>query len=540
MFHYGKQLEPNQREALPGQVENQAGGFSFAVDDWVRLDRFLILGTEGGSYYADARKMTQESAAAVQRCIASDGPRVVARIVEISDAGRAPKSDPALFALALAAKRGDEPTRKAAFAALPKVARIGTHLFHFAEHIKSLGGWGRGTKAAFANWYRNMPDDRLALQAIKYQQRDGWSHRDILRKSHPSPRNDRQKAIFHWMVKGWESIGLEPHPDEVLARIWAFERAKIASAKELVRLIEQYGLPHECVPNGAKSDPRVWGALLPQMGLGALVRNLGKMTSVGLIGPLSKSAKLVRERVTDVDEIKRARLHPLQLLVALKTYAQGHGEKGKLTWSPEQRVCDALDEAFYLAFRAVGPTGKRHLLALDVSGSMFGGEIAGMAGISPAVGAAAMALVTANVEQDHAMVAFTAGDLPSKWGPRTTGISSIEVSPRVRLDAVVATMRQMAGKAGGTDCALPMVWAAKNRVPVDVFCTYTDSETWAGKVHPTRALQDYRQKMGIPAKLVTIGMVANEFTIADPNDAGQLDVVGFDTSTPSLLADFAR
>jgi 60 kDa SS-A/Ro ribonucleoprotein len=35
-------------------------------------------------------------------------------------------------------------------------------------------------------------------------------------------------------------------------------------------------------------------------------------------------------------------------------------------------------------------------------------------------------------------------------------------------------------------------------------------------------------------------MVANAFSIADPNDPGQLDIVGFDTATPQLISDFAR
>jgi hypothetical protein len=44
---------------------------------------------------------------------------------------------------------------------------------------------------------------------------------------------------------------------------------------------------------------------------------------------------------------------------------------------------------------------------------------------------------------------------------------------------------------------------------------------------------------GIRAKLVVVGMALNGFTIADPDDAGMLDVVGFDTVTPNLIADFA-
>lgn len=65
-------------------------------------------------------------------------------------------------------------------------------------------------------------------------------------------------------------------------------------------------------------------------------------------------------------------------------------------------------------------------------------------------------------------------------------------------------------------------------------------KTWAGRIHPAQALRNYRQKFGIPAKLVVCGMTATEFSIADQNDAGQMDVIGFDTATPQVIADFAR
>jgi 60 kDa SS-A/Ro ribonucleoprotein len=35
-------------------------------------------------------------------------------------------------------------------------------------------------------------------------------------------------------------------------------------------------------------------------------------------------------------------------------------------------------------------------------------------------------------------------------------------------------------------------------------------------------------------------MTATNFSIADPNDASMLDVVGFDTATPNLTSDFVR
>src|SRR5678816_2765432 len=125
------------REPIPDtdQVPNSAGGYVWPVNDWVRLDRFLVLGTEGGTYYIGEKQLTIANAEAVTRCVAADGPRVVARIVEVSEAGRAPTNDPALFALALAAGQGDSATKAAAWAALPRVARTGTHLLHWLQYV---------------------------------------------------------------------------------------------------------------------------------------------------------------------------------------------------------------------------------------------------------------------------------------------------------------------------------------------------------------------------------------------------------------------
>src|SRR5438445_675509 len=111
-----------QNQPIPGsqQVPNSAGGYAFAVDDLKRLDRWLILGSEGGSYYAREQKLTVDNADAVLRCIQADGLRTVRRIVEISDSGRAPKNDPAIMALALAITFGDPATRQAVAEALPQ------------------------------------------------------------------------------------------------------------------------------------------------------------------------------------------------------------------------------------------------------------------------------------------------------------------------------------------------------------------------------------------------------------------------------------
>ena len=256
--------------------------------------------------------------------------------------------------------------------------------------------------------------------------------------------------------------------------------------------------------------------------------------------PASDAMHAVVRKLGDREALRRARIHPLAVLAALKTYAQGRGMKGQGKWTPVSQVVDALDGAFYLSFENASSTGKRVMLALDVSGSM-GMPVHGMPYISCREASAAMALVTAAVEPNHRIVAFTKGSYPSMYS-RThgsmydTGLSALSISPRQRLDDVVKSISNL--PFGGTDCALPMVEATKHRWPVDAFVVYTDSETRAGNIHPAQALRANRERMGIAAKLVVVAMNSNGFSIADPEDAGMLDVVGFDTATPDVIGDF--
>ncbi|MBI5929805.1 MAG: TROVE domain-containing protein [Chloroflexi bacterium] len=554
--------EPTPQSApLPEttQVANSAGGYSWAVDEWGRLRRFLILGSEGGSYYASERTLTLENANNVLKCIQEDGVRAVNEIVTISQEGRAPKNDPAIFALVLAVTKGDEATRQAAFNALPEVCRTGTHLFTFAELVNGMRGWGRGLRRAVGGWYKAMDNRSLAYQLVKYRQRNGWSHTDTLRLAHPMPVNDTQGAIFKWVtykpkengaIASGEAMAnplewaeaLNAPEDKALAFIWAFERVqKAADVETVVQLIEAYDLPREALPTQWLNDADVWATLLTKMPMTALIRNLGLMSRIGLLKPLSEAENVVVERLTNADLLQKARVHPIAVLIALRAYSLGYALKGKVNrrgyvateksgesgWMPTPRILDALDKAFELAFKNVEPTNKRIMLALDVSGSMSSGMVAGVPGLTPREGSAAMAMVTARSEPNYTVISFQDKIVP------------LNISARMRLTDVVNMTNGL--PFGRTDCAQPMLYAMEKKIAVDTFVVYTDNETWANpQLHPVQALNQYREKMAIPAKLVVVGMVSNGFTIADPNDAGMLDMVGFDASAPALIADFAR
>lgn len=545
--HYATRLArlvTPQAEPVPGtaQVPNSAGGYAWPVDEWTRFDRFLIFGSERGTYYIRERTLTAENAMNVRQCVEDDGPRAVRRIGEISTAGRAPSNDPALFALAMCAGFGNDATRAMALEALPEVARTATHLFHFLQYISAFRGWGRGVRRAVGRWYTAKPAPAIAYQMLKYQARDGWTHRDALRLAHPKAPTVGHDVLFRYATKGWNGVlELEGVNDlDVVQLIESIKSLTHLTPAEAASVITRMRLTREMVPTELLGSAAVWDALFERMPLTAMIRNLSVMTKVGLIAPGSDAARKAVERLSDHEALRGARVHPVAVLVALKTYAQGRGMKGSGKWTPVAQVVDALDKAFYLSFENAPTTGKRIMLALDVSGSM-GSPVFGMDYLTCREASAAMALVTAATEPNHRFVAFTKGDYPSQWSAThgkqyDTGLSALPISPRQRLDDVVRLTGSL--PFGGTDCALPMVEALKHRWPVDAFVVFTDSETWAGNIHPSQALRDYRERMGIAAKLVVVAMASNGFSIADPDDGGMLDVVGFDTATPNVLAEF--
>jgi 60 kDa SS-A/Ro ribonucleoprotein len=342
--------------------------------------------------------------------------------------------------------------------------------------------------------------------------------------------------VFRWLLAGADSLGEREVKRKVRGEdrvakygavgalpkpIEAFEQAKRASsAGEIVKLINEFDLPREAIPTQWLNEVVVWEALLERMPMTAMIRNLGKMTSLGLVAPFSDAKRQIVRKLRDETALKRARIHPLAVLVAQKIFAQGHGDKGALKWSPVSAVVDALDEAFYATFQNVEPCNKPVLLALDVSGSMAGSMIAGSC-ISAREGGAAMALITAATEPECEIIAFSApaqGGYGGMHGGGEPGITRVNLSPRMRLAEVIKRIEDI--PMGGTDCALPMVWAARNKLNVSAFITYTDSETWAGNIHPAQALRQYRDGFVGDAKAVVVGMTSNGFTLADPNDRG--------------------
>jgi 60 kDa SS-A/Ro ribonucleoprotein len=522
------------------QVLNKAGGFVWKVAPMDRLRRFLCLGCEGGTYYTDQRDLGLENATSIKELLDNGkGEDVVAELLRFSLEGRVAKQGPLLFSLAICARMGDEKTQQAAYAAFPKICRIPTHLFMFIAFCEDLSvgtGWGRAHRRAIQGWYNGKSAKDLAFTCTKYKNREGWTHTDVLRLCHAKPTSDAHNMLFKYITKGWDTVqqeaafkeGHEESMAQLRGLLGSVEALKAATTvEEALAILNRTHLAREHIPTSLLNEPAIWSCMLEAgMPLTALLRNLAKMTAIGVLAPGSVATAQVCTKLTSEGELHRARVHPFAVLLALKTYEKGQGERGKLRWDPVPEIVQALDHAYHLAFANCKPTGKRFLLALDVSGSMGWGNVNGAPSITPRIGAAAMAMTTLRTEQECHVVAFTSGLTPLPLRAEHTLSEALSITDAMPF--------------GGTDCAQPMLYALQRRLAVDVFVVYTDCETWAGSIHPKDALRQYRAATGIPAKLVVVGMTASNFTIADPWDKGMLDVAGFDANVPLLLESFAR
>lgn len=360
-----------------------------------------------------------------------------------------------------------------------------------------------------------------------------WTLRDAMRLSHPKGVDTE---VGNFILGKYEAPTSGNSELPIIEGFKAMQKA--VGWKDVVRILGQYpNLPWETIPTEYLKSPEVWVKLFTndQLNGQALVRNITRLTKIGAFNDMVFTRQ-VAKKLVDSDMIAKTRLHPVQYLLALITHTEGQlqraksgygsmwGSDRKKDWNSVPVIVEALNAGFHKSFKSLTPAYKRTLIGLDVSGSMSADALG--IDLSAAQVSAAMAMVTARTEPWYQIMGFG------------TQFRDLNISPSDSLDTVNRKVRAMT--MGGTDVAQPMIWALKNKIEVDTFIIYTDNETWAGAIQPDRALCDYRQKMGIDAKLIAVGVAATAFSVGDPNDVnGTFNVAGFDSSAPGVIADFS-
>jgi 60 kDa SS-A/Ro ribonucleoprotein len=530
-YKFFLQNNPNTPQTQPicdrqgEMIQGRSGGYMFKADIWQMLRRCLIIGTAKSTFYAGKQELTDEFVNVVKQCVYENPSRVATEIVYASD-GRAINNSAPIFALVLLSM-GEAPEAKKAFVEIfSQVIRTGSHFYEWLGYTKSLRGFGKIVRECGRNWLARSDVKALAYQLLKYQQRQGFSHRDALRLFHVKPITADHQALYNWVVKGWDELPTEI-PSTAMAQIWWYEWLK-RNPDQTHEAIAKGRLTHEMAAPVGKMDVSAWQLLFTEMPIGAMLRNLGSLTELGVLGSSSKHQLHSRKNLDRLEgvlnnreHLRKGRIHPIDILKALKTYQSG-GNLGRSqkTWEPVPRILDILEKALELSFDTLEPTGKTFMHAVDISGSMSW-SIVNSIGLTCCEIATVMALATAKAEKNYMIRGF-ANEF------RDLGITA--------KDSFSGAVKKASNQNfGGTDASVAYEWMIKHKFFADVICFWTDSESWAGSKHPSQALSQYRQKVNPHAKAAYITLAPYQITLVDPQDSNSWDLSGFDPSTPRIL-----
>lgn len=478
------------------------------------LERFMLMGSMKASYqandkFADYDAPTIEAAKSIVSVFPNE---CIAAIEDVVVNKKAPRKPPVILALAAAMSVPSIRTKAEDLA--KKYIFTGTDQFVLVKFLRDLGrGHGRSFKRQASMLYSKLDKlgndygrDQLAMNLIKYRNRAGWTHRDLLRVSHFKP-SEKNNDLFRWAAnKG-------PATHELIR---AYEAAiQVQNPADAVKLIQEVpNVPWEAFPTEIMGDRDVWENLLPNLGNTAIVRNLGRLSALGI------DLKPYEEKILEACR----NLHPVASLSAWRVYTNGRGVKGSLVWSADKRIGQVLEHGFYESFGQLKKSDAKVFFGLDISGSM-GQYASTVPGLNCREVAAAMVMVAMR-QQPYMVYGFSHTLVP------------LDIRDDWNLDQTMKYLGSM--PFGATDCSLPIRHCNQESIrDVDLFAVYTDNDT-NQRSSPSEALTQYRMLHNPNAKLATVALMGGAFSIADPNDPGQMDFIGFDPSVPSVMVSLAE
>ncbi|XP_056148952.1 60 kDa SS-A/Ro ribonucleoprotein isoform X1 [Lampris incognitus] len=475
---------------------NSAGsGCPLELSDKVKLCRFLCFCSEGDIYTArEEHRLGMESSEALLTLLQEGrGCEVVEEIKRFAQDERAVRLNACLFALAVCSQHSELKTRQAAFKALKEVCRIPIHLFSFIQYKKELkegmkcGIWGRALRKAVSNWYNEQDAMSLAVAVTKCKQREGWSHKDLLRLSHARPAYETIALISKYVTKGWKEVQVayadKENSEEIinlLSYLEVVEKVKHpCDETEVIHLIEEHRLEREQLLTDHLKSKQVWRALLKEMPLESMLRILGKMT-------------------------------------ADKILESGSSEMAT--------ICDRIQSEALLK-KNVEPVNKRFAVAVDVSSSLC--SVVPGTSVSTVIVAAAITMVISRTEMDTQVLIYSEG-----------AVFPCTITADMSLVDVTTELVKI--PSGSTDCTIPITWATENRKAVDMFVVLTNNPLWTFSASPVETLRKHRQQSGIFSKLVMCGLTSIGHAIADTEDRGLLNICGFDLGAVNIIRNLAQ
>ena len=346
--YFQKKVDASQPKPGKDMKKNLAGGYAFKAEDLAALRRWLLTGSMADTFYQDSRSMTTDNLSVLIKCVNSKPVEVANEIIYASNKG-INNHTPILALVYLS--NGEFEAKKQFRTIFNKVIRTASHLYEFMSYVKTVRGMGKVIHKAVLNWIDSKNLNDKEYQFLKYQGRYGWTGRDVLRTVKPHSTLVNEDILYAWITGNEKKADIQTLAQVGLMRIEAYERLKIGvDEAEAIQIINDFNMTQEMIPANIDRTAKVWDALFQKMPMTASLRNLANLTNKGV---LTRDNLNILEGRFSKENLLKARVHPINIANAYKTYMSGQGLRGSLTWTPINRVMDILDQAVNDAFETI-------------------------------------------------------------------------------------------------------------------------------------------------------------------------------------------
>lgn len=465
------------------KVINDACGYSYEVTKEILFDRFLYLGVISDNLYNSVSEQIRINIANVRELPYT---YVVDKAVNALANNKVHSIHPAMLSLAIVFRSDDVNARRYVANNINKAFNTPYYLYTFVNYVQQIRrGWSKLLRKIVSTYYQELDTYKFEQYAWKFKQRDGWSHKDLIRLSHPVFDESKKDEIAKFILNpDYIPVGCD--------NINAVKRIQHSVSEDVIAdLVTKFNITREGIPTEYMTNVTVLEALVKNMPHQALLRNLNNLTKHGV------SHSLILDRLKTVS--KNSKINVFHSLLAYLMYSKND--------NAYYNVLHFLEEYIIETFKTITKIKGKTLIAVDVSGSMQTTSSISKE-LSCTDVAAVLASLLHNVCDNSEVYTFD------------TRIRKIDIGKNISLKEV---QKKLCANGGGTDVSLPFTLPN-----FDNIITITDNMTWAdgNRYESESYISNYRRRNGNHVRAVNIQAVVNEYTNFSTNDAGTLDIPG--------------
>lgn len=447
---------------------NLQGYPAFNLDIKEKYVKMLLTNTMGNTFYVKQKDLIKESEAIHTEMLASD---------------------PDFAAKALVYARNDGYMRLQPIYGLAMLSKVNVSLFKsiFNDIIRTpndlfdffaiRGSGGRAVKTAVSNWFATKMSQYWAIKyGANKGSKDSLDMKHALILFHPKGGNN---DMYNYLMQRETNLS-------ELDQIRIFEQLKKATSDdEKVRLISEGRIPHEVATSFAGNSKVVWSAIVPQMPVMALLKNLHAIEDHDAA---ESNKQFIVSTLSNPDIIAKSKILPYRFLEAEK-----HVSK---SW-----IKDALRSALNLSFVNIPDIAGRTATFVDRSGSMRGNNM---------ITAAIFGVAVTMKADDGRLITFD------------TSVNDVYVSKQDSL----LTQAQRIQPGAATDTGLPFELITNEKAFYDTIVLITDGEQNRG-TDAHIAFAKYRKEVNKNVKLFVIDISTGGVNLFDTNDKNIYFITGW-------------